>query len=337
VARRLLPASWRSDCFATSPRVATLSGTEATPRLPSADLAALASSGILDPAHVDPRIFDKPPFNETGAPGECLPHYAAILRWLQETPPEAIELKRREVELLFRRIGITFAVYTEGGSPERLIPFDIIPRVLSPQEWSLLQRGLTQRVQALNAFIYDVYHEREILQAGKVPAALVLHNECFRSEMQGFAPPQNVYTHISGIDMVRVGPDAFYVLEDNCRTPSGVSYMLENREAMMRLFPDLYARHRIAPVSHYPEELRDTLRSVAPENCEGEPTIVLLTPGANNSAYYELPFSPTRWRSSSSKASISSSTMRSSICGRPKARAASMSSIAASMMIISIR
>src|SRR5262249_54468067 len=155
------------------------------------------------------------------------------------------ELKRREVELLFRRIGITFAVYAEGGSPERLIPFDIIPRVLSPREWSLLQKGLTQRVQALNAFIHDVYHEREILQAGKLPASLVLHNECFRPEMQGFAPPQNVYTHISGIDMVRVGPDDFYVLEDNCRTPSGVSYMLENREAMMRLFPDLFSRHRI--------------------------------------------------------------------------------------------
>jgi len=162
--------------------------------------------------------------------------------------------------------------------------------VLDPGEWELLARGLTQRVKALNAFIRDVYHEREILHAGKMPPALVLHNDGFRPEMQGFDAPADVYAHISGIDLVRVGRREFYVLEDNCRTPSGVSYMLENREATMRLFPDLYARHRIAPVSHYPEELLDTLRSVAPANCEGEPAIVLLTPGANNSAYYEHSF-----------------------------------------------
>ncbi len=229
-------------------------------------------------------------FDETGLPGDCLPQYALIRQWLDEMPRESIEHKRRVAELLFRRIGITFAVYTEGVSPERLIPFDIIPRVLAPAEWNVLQRGLTQRVKALNAFIYDVYHDREILLAGKIPSALVLQNDGFRPEMQGFEPAQNTYVHIAGIDMVRVGPKDFYVLEDNCRTPSGVSYMLENREAMMRLFPDLYSRHRIAPVSHYPEELRDTLRSVAPVNCEGEPAIVLLTPGANNSAYYEHSF-----------------------------------------------
>jgi uncharacterized circularly permuted ATP-grasp superfamily protein len=229
-------------------------------------------------------------FDETGLPGQCVPQYELIRRWLEETPRETIEMKRREAELLFRRIGITFAVYSEGGSPERLIPFDIIPRVLDPGEWDFLSRGLTQRVKALNAFIHDIYHEREILHAGKLPPALVLHNDGFRPEMQDFDPPHNVYAHVSGIDMVRVGPTDFYVLEDNCRTPSGVSYMLENREAMMRLFPDLYARHRIAPVSHYPEELHDTLRSVAPANCEGEPTIVVLTPGASNSAYYEHSF-----------------------------------------------
>ena len=229
-------------------------------------------------------------YDETGTPGACPPHYQLIKRWLDETPREAIELKRREAELLFRRIGITFAVYSEGGNPERLIPFDIIPRVLDPTEWDLLARGLTQRVKALNAFVHDVYHEREILLAGKVPARLVLHNDGFRPEMQGFDPAQSIYAHVSGIDMVRVGPRDFYVLEDNCRTPSGVSYMLENREAMMRLFPELYSRHRIAPVSHYPEELHDMLRSVAPPNCEREPAIVVLTPGANNSAYYEHSF-----------------------------------------------
>jgi uncharacterized circularly permuted ATP-grasp superfamily protein len=229
-------------------------------------------------------------FDETGGLDAARPHYDLIRSWLEDTPAELVALKRREAELLFRRIGITFAVYTAGGDPERLIPFDIIPRVLDQGEWRKLSRGLTQRVRALNAFIGDVYDAREILRAGKVPEALILHNEAFRAEMQGFVPPQGVYTHIAGIDLVRVAADEFYVLEDNCRTPSGVSYMLENREAMMRLFPELCARHRIAPVSHYPEELRATLRSVAPANCEGEPVVALLTPGAYNSAYYEHSF-----------------------------------------------
>jgi uncharacterized circularly permuted ATP-grasp superfamily protein len=229
-------------------------------------------------------------FDETGGPEGRRSHYDIIRRWLRDSSPELLSLKRREAELLFRRTGITFAVYSEGGDPERLIPFDIIPRVLSASEWELLSRGLTQRIRALNAFIHDAYHDREILRAGLVPGRLILHNQAFRPEVQGFEPPHRIYTHVAGIDIVRVGPHEFYVLEDNCRTPSGVSYMLENREAMMRLFPDLFARHRIAPVSHYPEELHDTLRSVAPANCAGEPVIVLLTPGAHNSAYYEHSF-----------------------------------------------
>ncbi|HYC04071.1 MAG TPA: circularly permuted type 2 ATP-grasp protein [Azospirillaceae bacterium] len=216
--------------------------------------------------------------------------YDAVRRWLAEMPPDIMELKRREAEILFRRVGITFAVYTEGGDPERLIPFDIIPRILDRGEWDFLQRGLEQRVKALNAFLADVYGGREILRAGKVPEALVLHNEGFRPEMQGFTPPGGAYTHVAGIDLVRTGPDEFYVLEDNCRTPSGVSYMLENREAMLRLFPDLCSRHRVAPVSHYPQELLETLKSVAPPACKGEPTVVLLTPGSYNSAYYEHSF-----------------------------------------------
>ncbi len=216
--------------------------------------------------------------------------YEPIRQWLEQTPAETVALKRSEAELLFRRIGITFAVYSEGGDPERLIPFDIIPRVLDAQEWAFLERGLTQRVKALNAFLRDIYHDREILRAGKVPELLVLHNEGFRAEMQGFDPPRNVYAHISGIDLVRTGPDDFFVLEDNCRTPSGVSYMLENREAMMRLFPELCAQHRLAPVSRYPEELLETLKSVAPANCPGDPVVVLLTPGSYNSAYYEHSF-----------------------------------------------
>jgi uncharacterized circularly permuted ATP-grasp superfamily protein len=229
-------------------------------------------------------------FDEMGGLGACLPHYALIERWLRETPPELLARQRREAELLFRRIGITFSVYSQGGDPERLIPFDIIPRIIAADEWRFLAAGLAQRVRALNAFIGDVYHGREILRAGRVPEALVLENPAYRPQMQGFDPPQGVYAHIAGIDIVRVAPSDFYVLEDNCRTPSGVSYMVENREAMMRLFPELYAQHRIAPISHYPEELRDMLCSIAPVRAGPDPTVVLLTPGAYNSAYYEHSF-----------------------------------------------
>ena len=216
--------------------------------------------------------------------------YRSIEQWLAQQPADLLQLKRREAEILFRRIGITFAVYTEGGDPERLIPFDIIPRALARAEWNSLAAGLEQRVRALNAFLGDVYGAQEILKAGKIPKELILGNASFRPEMRNFKPPSGTYTHIAGIDVVRVGPDRFIVLEDNCRTPSGVSYMLENREAMLRLFPDLCARHRVAPVSGYPEELRDTLKSVAPPACRGEPTVVLLTPGSLNSAYYEHTF-----------------------------------------------
>lgn len=228
-----------------------------------------------------------PAFDEMSADGLVRGPYAEIARWLAATPQGALERRRREAELLFKRIGITFAVYGEGGDPERLIPFDIIPRILARAEWDALSRGLVQRVKALNLFLLDVYGAQEIVKAGKIPAALVRENEAFRPEMQGFVPPGGVYTHIAGIDVVRTGPGDFWVLEDNCRTPSGVSYMLEGREAMLRLFPDLFARHRIAPVGHYPEELLETLKSVAPPNCRGLPRVAILTPGSYNSAYYE--------------------------------------------------
>jgi len=229
-------------------------------------------------------------FDEMGQDGEIRAPYALVDAWLRELPPQQLALKRAEAEVLFRRIGITFAVYSEGGDPERLIPFDLIPRVLAQAEWQRLRVGLEQRVRALNAFIHDVYHDREILRAGLVPADLILQNAQFRHEMLGLDLPHRVYSHIAGIDLVRTGPDDYFVLEDNCRTPSGVSYMLENREVMLRLFPDLLRRSRVAPVAHYPDELLQTLRSVAPANCEGEPTVVLLTPGINNSAYYEHAF-----------------------------------------------
>lgn len=213
--------------------------------------------------------------------------YATLARWLSETDPAVFERKRREAEVLFRRIGITFAVYGEGGDPERLIPFDIVPRLISGAEWDFLERGLAQRIRALNAFLNDVYHKQEILKAGLIPSRLVLHNPAFVPEMHGLAVPGGVYTQIVGTDLVRTGPNAFFVLEDNVRTPSGVSYMLEGREVMMRLFPDLFARHDVRPVDHYPDELLRTLRSLPPPRCTAEPTVVVLTPGLHNSAYYE--------------------------------------------------
>jgi uncharacterized circularly permuted ATP-grasp superfamily protein len=231
-----------------------------------------------------------PVFDEMGWPDATRAPYALIDAWLKALPREHLSAKRHEAEILFRRIGITFAVYSEGGDPERLIPFDLIPRVLAQAEWQRLSRGLEQRVRALNAFIHDCYHGREILRAGRVPERLILNNPQFRPEMAGFDLPGRVYTHIAGIDMVRTGPDEYYVLEDNCRTPSGVSYMIENREVMMRLFPDLFRRVAVAPMAHYPDELLATLRSVPPPNCRGEPTVVLLSPGIHNSAYYEHAF-----------------------------------------------
>ena len=227
-----------------------------------------------------------------GAPGSgrVRAGYEALRRWLDETPADLLATRRQQAELLFRRIGITFAVYGDEAAEERLIPFDIIPRVLTRPEWATLERGLIQRARTLNAYLADIYGARECVRAGIVPAELVLQNPQFRLEMAGHPPPHGVYCHIAGIDLVRVDANDFYVLEDNCRTPSGVSYMLENREVMMRLFPDLFARCRVAPVQSYTEALLATLRSVAPPRAQANPTVVLLTPGMYNSAFYEHSF-----------------------------------------------
>jgi uncharacterized circularly permuted ATP-grasp superfamily protein len=244
---------------------------------------------MFDEMHGIDAASAAPETNGTGG-GQCRAAYALVREWLERTPVDLLHRKELEAEALFRKIGITFAVYTEGGDPERLIPFDLIPRVLDAGEWSVLAAGLEQRVKALNRFVADVYGPREIIRAGTVPERLIHGNDAFEQQMVGVPVPGGVYTHIAGIDMVRVGPEEFYVLEDNGRTPSGVSYMLENREVMMRLFPDLFARQAIQPVSHYPEELLATLTSVAPPNCPGEPVVALLTPGFYNSAYYEHSF-----------------------------------------------
>ncbi len=236
-------------------------------------------------------VNGKRPFDEMSQDGSTARDaYRGLSAWMRYTPSEIFKRKREEADALFRRLGITFAVYSEGGDRERLIPFDIIPRVLSAPEWQNLARGLTQRVKALNAFLHDVYHEQEILKAGKVPSELVLNNQLFRPEMMGIDMPGGIYTHIAGIDVVRTGENDFYVLEDNLRTPSGVSYMLEDREIMMRLFPELFAQNRVSPVGHYPDELLKTLRSVAPARAGSDPTVVLMTPGSYNSAYFEHVF-----------------------------------------------
>ena len=224
------------------------------------------------------------------ADGSVRPAYGALKAWLDSAAQNGhFRHKRIEADLLFRRIGITFAVSGEGGDTERLIPFDIIPRVLTGGEWQILADGLVQRVKALNAFLHDIYHDQEILRAGRIPEALVVNNTLFRPEMRGLDVIGGVYVHIAGVDIVRVSDDAFYVLEDNLRTPSGVSYMLENRDIMMRLFPDLFSEHSVAPVAHYPEELLQVLRSVAPR-IDDDATVVLLTPGSFNSAYFEHAF-----------------------------------------------
>jgi len=216
--------------------------------------------------------------------------YEGVKRWLDASPPELLAARRDQAELLFRRIGITFAVYGEAEATERLIPFDIVPRVLTRREWSRLETGLRQRAQALNLFLADVYGAQECLKAGVLPAELVLRNPQYRLEAAGRPPPHGVYAHVAGVDIVRTDDEGFFVLEDNARTPSGVSYMLENREVMMRLFPELFADQRVAPVETYIDALLATLRSVAPPGARGDPTIVLLTPGPFNSAFYEHSF-----------------------------------------------
>ena len=226
-------------------------------------------------------------------------HYREYERWLAEQTPDAMQFKRAEADLVFRRVGVTFAVYgdkeetSNGEATERLIPFDVVPRIIPAAEWKKLEAGLRQRVRALNMFVRDVYHDQDILRAGRLPAEQILRNAQYRPEMLGVDVTGDIYAHIAGIDVVRAsdaaGKGEYFVLEDNLRVPSGVSYMLENRKMMMRLFSDLFARNRVAPVAHYPDVLLENLRSVAPQGVDN-PTVVLLTPGMYNSAYFEHAF-----------------------------------------------
>lgn len=224
-------------------------------------------------------------------------HYRTYADWLGRQSQDMLRSRREEAEMIFRRVGITFAVYgakdEDGSGTERLIPFDLIPRIIPAAEWRQMEKGLVQRVTALNRFIHDIYHDQEIIKAGHVPLQQITGNAQFRQEMVGVNVPNNIYSHIAGVDIVRApnasGEAEYYVLEDNLRVPSGVSYMLEDRKMMMRLFPDLFSAYQVAPVMHYPDLLLETLRASAPSTTD-DPTVVVLTPGMYNSAYFEHAF-----------------------------------------------
>ncbi len=235
-------------------------------------------------------MTEKTFFNEMFDGDEVRIPYQKVDEWLTNASHLSLARKQEQADALFHQLGITFIVYGDESDAERLIPFDIVPRVFTATEWSKLERGIKQRARALNAFLWDVYNRGEIVKSGKIPARLVYQNEAYERSVVGFSPSQKIFSHIIGTDLVRTGRDDFYVLEDNCRTPSGVSYMMENREAMMRLFPNLFKSNRIRPVDQYPNMLRRTLSSVAPDKCEGSPVIVVLTPGSFNSAYFEHSF-----------------------------------------------
>ncbi len=216
--------------------------------------------------------------------------YAQYYDWLRKEEPGRLLEKSAEAEALFRLTGITFNVYGDPSEAERLIPFDVIPRIIAGREWVKVTKGIEQRVRALNAFLHDIYHRQEIVRAGRVPAHMIARNAAFLPQMIGVTPPGGIYTHIVGTDLVRTGPDEFFVLEDNARTPSGVSYMLENRETMLHMFPELFSKVKVQSVSQYPRSLRRSLSACAPQACEGRPTVAVLTPGIYNSAYYEHAF-----------------------------------------------
>ncbi len=231
-----------------------------------------------------------PVFNEMEGPAGPRRPYQEYCTWFDGEARERLNRKAREAEAFFRRTGITFNVYNTPEADERLIPFDIVPRILSAREWNRLTRGIEQRVRAINAFLHDLYHRQEILRAGRVPVELIEANEAFQPKMIGVAPPGDVYTHIVGVDLVRTGENDFHVLEDNARTPSGVSYMLENRETMLQMFPELFTQIRVRPVNDYPNLLRRSLSACAPAACTGKPVVAVLTPGIHNSAYFEHAF-----------------------------------------------
>ncbi len=221
-----------------------------------------------------------------GSDGTLRDSYAKYKEWFDSENIEDLKLKSDEAKEFFQRTGITFNLHGDDDN-ERLIPFDVVPRIISKKEWDYLAKGIEQRVKAMNAFLYDIYHRQEIVQAGKIPLEMISDNSAFLPQMIGVTPPGNVYTHVVGVDIVRTGEDEFYVLEDNARTPSGVAYMIENRETMLHMFPELFTKINVNIVIDYPVQLRRHLRKCASETCDGRPVVAVLTPGIHNAAYFE--------------------------------------------------
>ncbi|MBV9543499.1 MAG: circularly permuted type 2 ATP-grasp protein, partial [Chloroflexi bacterium] len=223
------------------------------------------------------------------APDRVRPHYAALAEALASLGPHDVERRQRAAELSFQARGVTFAVNQGPEGVDKVMPFDLIPRVITADEWRTIERGLEQRVRALNLFLHDIYHDARILNSGVIPPELVFGSRGYRREMRGLDVPLGVYTHIVGSDLVRDSSGEFYVLEDNLRTPSGVSYVVENRRVLKRVWSQLFHGSDVRPVEGYAQDLLDVLRSVAPERVD-DPTVVLLTPGVYNSAYFEHSF-----------------------------------------------
>jgi len=214
------------------------------------------------------------------------PQYQDVYNFLLNIPGDDLSKKEELAKRLFMSQGITFTVYSSGEGVEKIFPFDIIPRIITASEWSYIERGITQRLKALNLFLKDVYNQQFILKDGIVPSDLIYSCPHFLREMQGVHVPHDIYVHIAGIDLIRDSDGTFYVLEDNLRTPSGVSYMIENREITKRIFPDLIPQNHVRPVTHYPSVLYKNLKDLSPRQINS-PNIVLLTPGIYNSAYFE--------------------------------------------------
>jgi uncharacterized circularly permuted ATP-grasp superfamily protein len=223
------------------------------------------------------------------ASGEARPHYSRLLERFKEMSVPDFERKRHLAATSFLQQGVTFTVYNDDQGTERIFPFDLVPRIIPASEWDLIERGLVQRITALNLFLHDIYHGQSILRDGVIPKQIVWEATNFRPEFMHFDVPGNIYIHICGTDLIRDGEGKYLVLEDNARCPSGVSYVLENRQAMKRIFPPLFSEYRVRPVENYAQELLNVLRYIAPRGRE-QPTVVLLTPGVYNSAYYEHSF-----------------------------------------------
>jgi uncharacterized circularly permuted ATP-grasp superfamily protein len=222
-------------------------------------------------------------------PGVARPHYSKLLARFKEMDREEFERKRALAASTFLTQGVTFTVYNDDQGTERIFPFDLLPRIIPGEEWDRIERGLIQRITALNRFLHDVYHEQNILRDGVIPKSIVWEAEAFRPEFMHFDVPRNVYIHICGTDLIRDKEGNYLVLEDNARCPSGVSYVIENRQTMKRTFPSLLGQYRVRPVEDYSQELLNVLRYIAP-HAKHEPTVVLLTPGVHNSAYFEHSF-----------------------------------------------